>query len=213
MVKIHNKPRSCEEGGEKELFVVRTIAKGETGLERFSSDLAWNLGPNASIKTVGSMYLQLLGNMRPTLLAHHVTAKDLRGLKLGLECRFIAELSSSHASNVGVDEKNPLILLGAARNRLALNITPTEDLMAQRRIGAEFIRERFGSVPMQEDTGFSIVLGKLDGDVVHRARNDIMCLLEQEGQALVPPKEISVNGLEVMLGRVHARETHIRFVK
>lgn len=212
MVKIHKKPRSCEEGGEKELFVVRTIAKGETGLERFSSDLAWNLGPNASIKTVGSMYLQLLGNMRPTLLAHHVTAKDLRGLKLGLEERFLAGLSPDHAGNIEVDKEKPFLLLGTARNRLALNVLPSDDLMAQRRIGAEFIREKFGSVPVQEDTGFSIVLGKLDGDVAYRARNDIMCLLEQEGQALVPPKEISVNGLEVMLGRVHARETHIRFV-
>ena len=210
MRKIHEKSKACQEGSIKELFVARTIAKNERGLDKFARGIAWNLGVfDAEIKTVESMHLVVFGGIS-SIIAKRMTAKNLRDFSDGLEAEIHQQLGSDYSSVVKVDQSAPLMAIGDSRNKLALRIKPDENLRAQRRVVLTYAESQLGQIPQTEDITYAVELGRLSHRPLYKLRTNPEELLTYNG-GLSVPSEISLNGLAVHMGRIHPREEHIRF--
>lgn len=204
------KSPACQNGGIKELFVARTIAKNEKGLDRFARSLAWNLGSfDAEIKTIESMHLVVLGGIGGILSRLCLSAKQLREFSNGLDQYITQELGTTYSTVVTVDEEKPLIAVGDRQNKIALHICSDENLRMQRSVVYAYAAAHLGEFPQLEQMPFWIEIGRINHRPLYYLRNGQVERLVNE--QVILPSEISLNGLSVYMGRVHAREQYIRF--
>ena len=196
-------------GGSREVlqsvYVARTVETEQKKFGSFLKNFGRQLGSGAAINNIGSTHLTFLESqsVKPTFYSYGYSHTEVLLFTRGLQ-RYLDKGGHSRAALrvCPADLQRPLRWMGSStKGKLAVDIEPSEQLTDARGRIDEYILGQFGVAP--ESKGFDphITIGTVQRDRIDEsARDDPNTLLPS---GLLVPHWITLNGLEVYLGRIH----------
>jgi len=183
----------------RRVYVAQTAKEPQGRLERFQSTLARRLGPLATVVAVGGIHLTYLESkgMQPYFLACGYNSDNVQEFTDDLESH-LEKTCPTHDDKVTVNPKQPLTWKGF--RLLALNVEPTDQLLAARYYIESFLVHRFGELPELADFEPHMVVGRYKGRMSRRIRDNPMEVLPG---GMRVPGTVAMNGMSVYLDRIN----------
>ncbi|HVW23243.1 MAG TPA: hypothetical protein VHB51_02040 [Candidatus Saccharimonadales bacterium] len=197
---------AAEQGtGLKSVYVARTVETSQKKFNTFVRLFGKHLGGLAAIKSTASMHLTFLESrgVKDKFHAYGYTPREVQAFKTGLERHLTKGGHAREALKVQTDSDAPLLWVGFSRiGKLAVNIQPSEQLIDARGRTEAFLINQLGVLPDLTPFTPHITIGKINRVLLTREiKNDPSLLLPED---LAVPASVTLNGLEVFLGRIHS---------
>lgn len=184
--------------------MARTVETPQGSYEQFLNELSRYLGRRATVTTAAGTHLTFLNSKGPrrAFSRCRYTAKDVGNFSGDMQS-FLSTEGYGFRMAAQVSQDEPLVLKGRNRRKIALNIIPDSELIAQRMGIEDFLRDRFGNVPVLEEFRSHITVGEVDIHSADRkSRADFISRLGKTHEYIAVPPKIALNGLEVYLDEI-----------
>ena len=179
----------------KGFSIGRTVEIPQPSFEKFVNSTGRKIGKLAIIKAATNMHLTLMES-RPVREAFIEKRGSDHAAMQNFAYWMVSELDgfNDHKGSVTVNPDRKVDLFGTRRDKLAICISPDEQMLNERALIEEMLRDEFGDLPKIQDFDPHITIGRVHNDRLTREqRRNPELILNGTGNIL--PERIVMNGL------------------